>query len=229
MIDVQTLNSGQAYFLKKKGDFPDNHVVFLISNTFFSLKALHSLMNDYSLPSISGLSSSPKQITESGGIHLGMFPNAQKFSQFRASISLTGDIYNCLDAVLQKELYDIKPKIQKLFDETNKFRNVRNFFSHLDNVLKNLKDHGVDGPLTTEFGVEYTATAKNRFHLVIHQETIYFTYYKKSEKMHIGKSAFIPIFNAARDVFRELLTGVSPENLSQFTDPDSIFPMDEKQ
>lgn len=229
MIDVETLNTGQNYLGMKKGDFPDNHTVFLISNTFFSLKALHSLMKEYSLPSISGMSSQNKLITNSNGIHLGMFPNPHKFSQFRAAISLTGDIYNCLDAVLQHDLYDLKPKIQKLYEETNKFREVRNFFTHLDDVLKNLKSQGIDGPLKTEFGVEYTESAKNRFHLVIHQETIYFTRKKKAEKMYVGKSAFVPIFDAAREVYRELLSEVSSEHLSQFSDPDSLFPMNEKK
>ena len=223
MIDVETLVSGQNYFRNKRGNLIDNHTVFLISNAFFSIKALHSLMYDYSLPSLSGISSSNKPITDSNGIHLGMFPNPQKFSQFRAAISLTGDVYNCLDAVLQKELFDLKPKIQKLFDEANKFRTVRNFFTHLDNVLKNPEGHGVDGPLKTEFGIEYAESAKNRFHLIIHNETIYFTQYKKSEKMYIGRSAFLPIFDAARDVFRELLSETAHEKLSQYPDPDLLF------
>lgn len=223
MIDPDTLVAAQWWFRERKGDETDNRIVFLISSSFYFLHSLHSLMKDYSLPSISGIMSGVKKISDSEGIHLGMFPHSEKYASFRAAISLTGDIYNALSPILQHDLMELRPKIQNLYDAANKFRSVRNFFTHLGNVLREPEKHGVDGPLQTEFGAEYTDTAKNCFHLVMHNETIYFTYYKKAEKLYVGKSAFIPMFDAAREIYKELLSHKLNKEHQNYPPAESLF------
>lgn len=59
------------------------------------------------------------------------------------------------------ELKEISPYIHQLFYEANRFREIRNFFTHLDEVFTNMDRHGMTGALKTNCGIEYLPIQKD--------------------------------------------------------------------
>jgi hypothetical protein len=74
---------------------------------------------------------------------------------------------------------ELSPFINQMYDHANKFREVRNFFTHLDEVLTNMDKYGITGAVKTNCNITYTANAKSCVHLVWHKNVFHFVYQKK--------------------------------------------------
>src|SRR5919199_2572223 len=94
-------------------------------------------------------------------------------------LSLVGDMYNPLQILNKNDhLAELTPFINEFLWRTDKFRNVRNFFTHLDEVLTDMAKRGVNGPANTNCGIEYTKAAKGCVHLVWQQYVLHFRFQK---------------------------------------------------
>lgn len=172
MINPDILVATSNWFMERN-KIIDSKIGLLFSTMFYVLDALHSKVTILALPSISG--KQDKKVGSQYAMTLGMFPSPENYANFRSVLSLVGDLYNILEAIQEYDLLELKPLIDNLYEKTDSFRDVRNFFTHLDDALHNLKKHGVNGELKTNCGIQYENTAKNCFHLIIDNETIYFT------------------------------------------------------
>jgi hypothetical protein len=69
------------------------------------------------------------------------------------------DVYNLLyslNNIKKEELMELSPFVPKLFGHANKFRQIRNFFTHLDQILTTKMDeNGITGSKSTNCGIEY--------------------------------------------------------------------------
>jgi len=61
-----------------------------------------------------------------------MFLPPEQFTALRIILSLVGDMYNPLKILKEVDhLVEFSPFINELFEYADKFRKVRNFFTHL--------------------------------------------------------------------------------------------------
>jgi hypothetical protein len=158
-----------------------------------------------------------------------MFLQSNEYATLRSILSLTGDIYNLTTALLKIKngsLLELEASIRKLFDCANMFREVRNFFTHLDDVLTDMDKHGITGSANTDCGIQYTVKAKGCVHLVWNSDdnSIHFTYRGGINKTTIEKSAFNLIFSAARELYSKLVTPEMYENQNDYLPPEKLFP-----
>jgi len=93
------------------------------------------------------------------------------YDKVRFVLSLISDVYNSIKVLKEKNLPIISNIIENLYDLTDQFRDIRNFFTHLDERLSDLQKHGVDGPCQTNCGITLQNSAKNNFHLVLEKKS----------------------------------------------------------
>ncbi|MGI0026483.1 MAG: hypothetical protein ACREAD_01395 [Nitrosopumilaceae archaeon] len=178
MINPDILVATSNWFLERRTTIDSSTRGLLFSTMFYVLEALHKKVSTLSMLSISGISY--RQIGSTNAISLGMFVSPDNYANFRSVLSLIGDLYHILEKIKEYELFELKSMIDDIYEKADSFRDLRNFFTHLDSALKNLEVNGVSGELKTNCGIEYEKTAKNCFHLIINNETIYFTWDKKA-------------------------------------------------
>jgi hypothetical protein len=135
---------------------------------------------------------------------LGIFLQPSEYSKLRNILSLAGDFYNITTSILKHRdgLLDLLPYIENLLKVSNSYRETRNFFTHLDEVLLKMNRHGITGPCKLESGIEYAADSVSNIHLIWdrYHEIVYFTYQKKEYSVKITKENFVPIFVFASDL-----------------------------
>lgn len=140
-------------------------------------------------------------------ITISMFLPSDEYTTLRIILSLMGDIYNLLTPLKQKnQLMELTPFIQQLYHTANRFRKVRNFFTHLDAVLTDMDRHGITGAINTNCGITYTTTAKSCVHLVWYQNALYFTYKGELCEITIDRSTFDPIFKISKEMYSKLIS-----------------------
>ena len=153
-------------------------------------------------------------------------PEDEDYKNVRLTLALVSDLYFLLEGIKnQGNLMEIKSVIIKMNDESRKFSDIRNFFTHLDERISNLERHGIDGETITNCGIRYNSTAKNCFHLVVGKGEIHFSDSKEPKEIDIGKSAFNSIFIEARNLYATL-TDLNTLNVkADFVSPDTLYPL----
>lgn len=156
-----------------------------------------------------------------------IFLPPQDYSTLRLILSLVGDIYNLLTPLTrvdQNELMELSPYVNSLFNEADKFRNVRNCFTHLDEIFTDMDKHGITGAAKTNCGIEYMPSAKGCVHLVWADNVIHFTYWGKAKEATIEKSSFDNIFKIATKMYSELISHKMYAGMQNYKPPDQKFP-----
>jgi hypothetical protein len=184
---------------------------FILRNVPFLFEVIGALyLETRKLPLQSVNKIPPRKIDQDYVFTIGMFLQSDEYAILRSILSLIGDIYNLTTPLLNLKngyLLELEDSVKKLFDYANRFREARNFFTHLDEVLTNMDKHGITGAANTGCGIQYTNKARGCIHLVWNSDenTIHFTYQGKAQKIRIEKSVFDPIFVTARDMYLELV------------------------
>ncbi|TXR91218.1 hypothetical protein DN390_29635 [Bacillus sp. SH7-1] len=128
------------------------------------------------------------------------------YINLRSSLSFVSDLHLLLKTLIEEgNLMDLEEPIEHLYNEISKFRDVRNFFTHLDERLLKLEKHGVSGKNTANCGIEYGEDAVECFHLVLSGNKIHFTQNKKLLEAEVGRDAFNAIFRSCRGVYEVLI------------------------
>jgi hypothetical protein len=181
---------------------------FILRFVPFLFQVIESLyFQTRKLPLRHGIGASDKEISDSYEITFSMFLPPEEFTTLRVILSLVGDIYNPLKILKKNDhLAELTPFITELFECAYKFRKVRNFFTHLDEVLTDMDKHGVNGPAKTRCGIEYTEAARGCIHLIWQQNVLHFTYRKETCEITIDRFVFDPMFQIAKKVYSELIS-----------------------
>ena len=160
------------------------------------------------------------------GLYWSMPLSPGHYILLRTILSLVSDIHLSSEALINiGNLMELETPIQLLFDSVRPFRDVRNFFTHLDEVLSEPDIHGVTGPIKTNCGIVYTDTAKGCRHLVLAGDKIHFTYRRGAKEVDIGKSAFNGIFESARLIYAELTSHKLNAEICAHPPADSLYPL----
>lgn len=152
--------------------------------------------------------------------------SAEVYARLRCALSLVGDVYNGVKVLLAEdvETRELRGPLDALFQEADRFRNVRNFFAHLDERLARPDKHGVSGPMPTNCGIEYAQGAAGCFHMVLQDDVLHFTNRQCAEEIHVGKNAYRGVFDHARDVYRTIWGRYDGKGTRNCPDPSSIYP-----
>ena len=134
--------------------------------------------------------------------------------------------YNSLKILKENNhLAELSPFINELFEHADKFRRVRNIFTHVDEVLTVMDKHGVNGPAKTEYAIVYTEAAKGCTHLVWDKNVLHFTYFEESCEMTIDKFVFDPIFQIAKKMYTELISHKLYAEQKNYRPVEELFPL----
>jgi hypothetical protein len=220
----EMLIAANLWWMERKGKGAHHFILRLIPFLFQVIESLY--IQTRKLPLSPGRGPTNKEVGESYVITFSMFLPSEEYTTLRVILSLMGNIYNPLK-VLKKndQLMELAPFIQQLYDHANKFRKVRNFFTHLDEVLTNMDEHGITGPAKTNCGIEYTSTGKDCVHLVWHQNVLYFTYKKEPCEITIDRSIFDPIFQIVKEMYSEIISHKIYAEQKDYRPVEDLFPL----
>jgi hypothetical protein len=205
MLFTEMLVATNLWWMERKDKGAHHFILRLIPFLFQVIESLYIQTRKLPL----SLDRGPTNIEVGGSyvINFNMFLPSDEYTTLRVILSLMGDIYNPVKVLKENDkLMELTPFIQQLYDHANKFRKVRNFFTHLDEVLTDMDKHGITGPAKTNCGIEYASSAKGCVHLVWHQNVLHFTYKKEVCEITIDKSIFDPIFQIAKEIYSEIIS-----------------------
>jgi hypothetical protein len=212
------------WWTERKDNGAHHFILRLVPFLFQVIESLY--FQTRKLPLHPGIGAPNKEISDSYEITFIMFLPPEQFSTLRVILSLVGDIYNPLK-ILKKndQLAELTPFINELFEHAYNFRKVRNFFTHLDEVLTDMDKHGVNGPVKTRCGIEYTEAAKRCVHLVWQQNALHFTYSKEVCETTIDRPVFVPIFQIAKKMYSELISHKIYTEQKNYRPVEELFPV----
>ncbi|UTR05444.1 hypothetical protein MM326_15205 [Alkalihalobacillus sp. LMS6] len=129
----------------------------------------------------------------------------EEYILLRASLAFVSDIYFLADSLIRTgNLFELEEPIKCLYNSANKFRDVRNYYTHFNERLANLETHGVSGEHNLKFGHHYTEESEQNFYLVLNGRNIYFCQYGKPFEKDVSRNAFNDIFLSARELYQVL-------------------------
>lgn len=226
MYDIEVLGATHNWWSERKPKGVHHYIIRIIPFLFDVLNSLY--IETRKLPLRQAVSGAqPKKVDQDYLITIGFFLPPQDYSTLRLILSLVGDIYNLLTPLTrvdQNELMELSPYVNSLFNEADKFRNVRNCFTHLDEIFTDMDKHGITGAAKTNCGIEYMPSAKGCVHLVWADNVIHFTYWGKAKEATIEKSSFDNIFKIATKMYSELISHKMYAGMQNYKPPDQKFP-----
>lgn len=224
IIFGEVLVATNNWWRERKEKGAHHFVLRLIPFLFEVIESLY--IQTRKLPIHPGIGASNKEVGGSYVITFSMFLSADDYTTLRVILSLMGDIYNLLTPLIQKDqLMEISPLIQQLYDHANKFRKVRNFFTHLDEVFTDMDKHGITGALKTNCGIVYTTTTRGCVHLVWYRNTIHFTYKKEICEITIDRPVFDPVFQIAKKIYSQLISHKIYVEQNKYRPVEELFPL----
>lgn len=227
MYDAEVIAAINSWWIERKPRGVHHYILRLIPFLFDVLNSLY--IETRKLPllqAVSGIQS--KQVKEDYLITIGIHLPPEDYATLRVILSLMGDVYNLLTPLTklsQRQLMELSPFIHNLYAEANKFREVRNCFTHLDEVLTDMDKHGVTGPVKTNSGIDYLPSAKGCVHLKWNNNVIHFTWQGNAKEMTIDQSTFIPLFQEATKMYSELISHQIHEGMQKYKQPEYKYPL----
>jgi hypothetical protein len=228
MTNIDALMASNFWWEDRKSKAAHDWVKKSVPLLFDTLDSLYMETRKLPLHSQSGITG--KTVSKSYTFTLGIFLNPTDYATLRSILSLSGDVYGTLSPLkdmTSNELHELEIPIKTLFGYSDRFREIRNFYTHLGEAITNMDRHGVSGPLTTKSGLTYDATAQHCVHLQWEKNnTIYFTYNKKDYAIVIDKPVYDPIFRTAREIWKEITSHkLRPgQSANQYTPEKNLYP-----
>jgi hypothetical protein len=194
---------------------------------FQTLDSLYIETRKLPLYSQSGMMT--KTVHDSYTFTLGIFLSPTDYATLRSILSLSGDVYWTLFPLKDRtsdELQELEKPVKSLYDYAERFREIRNFYTHLGEAITNKMDrHGVSGPLSTKTGITYESTTQYCVHLLWEKNnTIYFTYKHKEYEIVIDKAVYDPIFRTAREIWTEITKGRIHSGTNHYIPAKDLYP-----
>jgi hypothetical protein len=156
----------------------------------------------------------------------GLWLKDPDYVTIRSILALAGDLIYVLEKLMTlPKLLELGQFMTPLYNQAKKFRDARDFFTHMDEALRDHSKHGISGPTRLECGVEFTANAKNNVYLIWDENTLYFSFENKPSKVVIDKPEFDEIFNQARKLYAEIINNPTSQQFGKVMKPDQVYPL----
>jgi hypothetical protein len=204
---------------------PHPKLVALMPLMFRTLDALYLETRKLPIVGISGVKwKKPKDKPDV--FTLGLNLEASEYVTLRSILALAGDLKLVLYRLKDlRQPSDVGQFIQPLHEHAKKFEDVRNFFTHMDDGLRNYSTFSNPVPYKLDCGVRFTYKATNNNCVIWENGTLYFSYYKKPCQVDIDKPEFNEIFNLARELYRTIIQNPISQKSREFRDPDQVYPL----
>lgn len=154
----------------------------------------------------------------------------ESYAALRTILALLGDLtFTSQELRGLDGIAGLQRHVENIFNESNRFRDARNFFTHMDNHLGRREDHGryehgVSGPMTIGCGVKFGADARNNAYLIWDNNTLYFNRNHDFCEVVIDRPAFNGIFSYARDLYAEIRNNPTSQNARNIIPRCQIYP-----
>src|SRR5215207_927112 len=226
MVSLRVLTAINGWFQskKKEGANPDPEVVPLMALMFGTLDALY--LETRKLPIVARSDANwrtPKD--EPNVFTLGLFLNDPDYVTLRSILSLAGDLIG-----VSKNLKGVKNEpelgqfIKPIHEQAKKFEDARNFFTHMDEPLRDYSKHAIPVPHTLDCGLRFTANATNNIYLIWENNTLYFSYDQRHCQVDIDKPEFNEIFNLARQLYDAIINNPISQKVGTFMTGEQVYP-----
>ncbi len=226
MVSIRVLAAVNGWFQSRtaEGATPNPKVVPLMALMFGTLDALYLETRKLPLKVISGArKDNPKE--EPDVFTLGLFLNNHDYVTLRSILSLAGDLILVSEKLMTlSDILDLNQFIRPLHDGAEKFRDARNFFTHMDEALRDYSIHGISGPATLDCGVQFTDNAKSNVYLIWDKNTLYFSFKNKHRKVSIDRPAFDEIFNQSRQLYDAIISNPISQGAGTFMTGAQVYP-----
>lgn len=126
--------------------------------------------------------------------------NPKDYVVFRSCVSLVGDVYHLITPLIKENrLAELLNPLKELMDSADKFRDLRNFLTHIDERFtekryNKIEKHSIS--LTDENG-HYES-----FYFVYSDGIIRFTEFETVKQVPFDVESFKPIFKSAQAVYK---------------------------
>lgn len=225
MANIDALIATNLWWQERKQKGAHHYIVRTIPLLFQTLDALYIETRKLPLHSQSGRTMGT--VSEAYTITYGIFLKPVDYATLRSILSLSGDVYEILrplNSLTGEELLELEAPVKGLYNYSLRFNHVRNFLTHLGEVVTDMVCHGVSGPLVTDSGITYAPTARHCIHLVWDNSTIYFTYNKKERIIVMDKPAYDPIFLGAEEIYQQITSHEINKNEKHYTPLEELYP-----
>ena len=143
----------------------------------------------------------------------------------RSILALCGDLIYVLEKLkTPPRLLELAQFMTPLYKRANQFRDARNFFTHMDEALRDHSKNGISGPTTLECGVPFTAKATNNVYVIWHDNALYFSFENKQRKIVLTRPEFDEIFNQARQLYAMIIDNPTTQSGNPI-DPAQVYPI----
>lgn len=213
-----------VFFQNSQNSKPDMNITALMQLLYKTLDTLYIETRD-KLPLKPTRKINKKPHVEPDRITFHLWLSDPDYTALRSILALVGDLYNTSRMLMGVTgLAGLQQHVVDINNESDKFRDARNFFTHMDDHLGNRQTHGVSGPNTLGCGVQFTANAVNNAYLIWENNTLYFNRKHDFCEVVIDRPAFTRIFDHARELYAEIHNNpISQQNVT-IIPPNEIYP-----
>ncbi len=203
-------NIASVHWWREHKDEGANYLIpKLLPLLFDTVDALYYVTRNLPLHGIPGATT--KEITADSTLTIGVLLDAKDHVTLRSTLSLTGDIYNVSLALQEnKGLLNLQKPIKDLYDVSNKFRHARDFFTHIEQMVTDMKSNGISGPKLSNSGLIYSESAKSCVHLIWRNNVLYFTKGGREWRTPFNKEDFDPIFEKSKKIYEMITSHKEP-------------------
>ena len=209
---------------KEQGVNPNPKVSELIPLMFKTLDSMYLETRRLPFTAISGANKRPHDHPDS--FIFGLWLKNRDYIALRSILALAGDLIYVSDKLKNlRQPPEIGNLIVSIFKQADKFRDARDFFTHMDEALRDHSKHGISGRLTLDCGVRFTDNAKNNVYVIWDKSTLYFSFENNQRKIVIDKPEFDEIFKQAKLLYTEIINNPVSQGSGNVKEPDQIYPL----
>ena len=203
-LEVMGTFNNWIAFRRLQGATFDMNITPLTLLMYKTLDALYlETKNKLPLKTTQNVNKKPKE--DADRITFALWLTDESYTALRTILALVGDLIFTSQMLRSlRGLAGLQSHVNNIFNESNKFRDARNFFTHMDHHLGNRIDHGVSGPKTIGCGVEFKSGTINNAYLIGENNTLYFNCNRDFCEVVIDRPAFNGVFSYARDLYDEI-------------------------
>jgi hypothetical protein len=224
MVGLQVQIAISWWFSSRAARGANPRVVTLIPLLFKTIDALYLETRKLPLAAISG--ARIRREDRSDLFIFGLWLNDTDYVTLRSILGLAGDLREVLESLKRvPNQLELSQFITPLYKEAQKFGDARDFFTHMDEALRDHSKHGIHGPITLGCGIEFTSNVRNSVYLIWDKNRIYFSFERKAKEVVIDKPEFDNVFVLARQLYAEIINNPVSQLNSNTMKPDEVYPL----
>jgi hypothetical protein len=217
------------WWIKSKRDsgadpVPNPKLTELMHLLFRTLDAMYLETRRLPFYARSGATGRPKENPDS--FIFALWLKNRDYIALRSILALSGDLIYVLEKLMTLPgLLELGPLLPPLYKRANQFRDARDFFTHMDDALRDHSRHGISGPATLDCGEEFKPKAINNVYVIWHDNALYFSFENKHRKIVLTRPEFDEIFNQARQLYAEIINNPVSQKSGNVKKPDKVYPL----